>query len=58
MLDRQHSRIVIECDSCDATEESEKGEQFEPFWSRLKNEGWKAKRIGNDWVHGCPKCGI
>lgn len=52
MTDRCH---VVECDSCDDTVESERGEMWETFWPRAKREGWKAKMIGSEWVHGCPK---
>lgn len=46
---------VVECDSCDDVVESERGELWETFWPRAKREGWKAKAIGKEWVHACPK---
>jgi hypothetical protein len=58
MIDRQHNKIVIECDSCPETIESERGEEWDTFWSRAKRDGWKSKKIGDQWVHGCPKCGV
>jgi len=57
MMDRQHGRVVVECDSCDATIESEKGEEFEAFWKRAKDDGWAARKIAGEWLHGCPRCG-
>lgn len=57
MIDRQGNRIVVECDSCDETLASEEGETFTEFWNGAKRDGWKIRRIGADWVHGCPRCG-
>jgi ribosomal protein L37AE/L43A len=58
MIDRQGSKIVWECDSCDETFDSEEGEEFATAWARAKREGWKSKKIGTEWLHGCPKCGV
>lgn len=57
MIDRQHGRIVLECDSCDTAVESETGEDFEVFWQRAKRDGWTARTIADEWLHGCPDCG-
>lgn len=57
MIDRQGRHILIECDSCDTVEKSEDGAEFDDFWSGLRREGWRAKRIAKEWLHGCPKCG-
>lgn len=57
MMDRQHGRLVWECDTCgDATFEGEQGEEFNEAWRRAKADGWKAKKIGAAWVHSCPTC--
>ena len=58
MIDRQGDKIVWECDSCPETFESEQGEEFNVAWSRAKREGWRTKKIGDEWVHGCPGCGV
>jgi hypothetical protein len=58
MIDRQKDRIVVECDSCDETRASEDGETFTDFWNNAKRDGWKAKRIGADWLHACPQCEV
>lgn len=50
-----HGRPTIECDSCDETIEGTAGEMWDDFWSGAKRLGWKAKKIGAEWVHGCPK---
>lgn len=56
MIDRQHGRICIECDSCDSVMEGERGDEFAVVWARAKEDGWQARKFGNDWVHACPNC--
>lgn len=58
MIDRQGGKIIIECDSCDETVESEPRQEFKEFWNSAKRGGWRTKQIGDEWVHGCPKCGV
>jgi hypothetical protein len=58
MIDRQGGRILIECDSCVEVFEGEKGEEWKEIWQRAKDDGWRSKQIGSDWVHGCEKCGV
>lgn len=58
MIDRQHGKIIIECDSCNETIEGDKRQEFAEFWAGARREGWKTKKIANEWVHGCPKCGV
>lgn len=57
MIDRQHGKIIIECDSCEAVFDNESNE-WKDVWAMASREGWTAKKIGKDWVHGCPKCGV
>ena len=57
MIDRQHGVIVFECDSCDETFEIG-SDDFNDTWSAAKREGWRSKKIGEEWVHGCPRCGV
>lgn len=56
MIERHGGKIIIECDSCPETFDSEETE-FAVAWSEAKSKGWRTKRIGKDWVHGCPRCG-
>ena len=58
MKQYQRGCHVIECDSCNETIESEPGELWETFWPDAKRKGWKTKKIGAEWVHGCPKHGV
>ena len=53
--DFQGGRTIVECDSCNETVESERGEAWDAFWPRAKREGWKARQIAGEWVHGCPR---
>lgn len=47
---------VIECDrvGCSATFTISSCIDFNSGWTDAKKQGWRAKRIGVDWVHGCP----
>lgn len=58
MIDRQGGKIVWECDSCDATFEWDDPDDFQGGWNSAKRDGWRAKKIGDEWVHGCPRCGV
>lgn len=52
MIDHQGGKILIECDSCAEVFE---GENAEP---EAKREGWRTRKIADEWLHGCPKCGV
>lgn len=55
MIDRQHNRIVIECDACGNVHEG-KSTEWNEVWPEARREGWKAQMAGSDWVHICPEC--
>jgi hypothetical protein len=57
MHDVQHGQHVFECDCCDATFTAN-AEAFIDAWTEAKRDGWKNQKIGNDWIHGCPNCGV
>ncbi len=57
-IDRQGGKIIWECDSCDETFEWEDRDSFSEGWAAAKRDGWKTQKIGNEWVHGCPQCGV
>ena len=57
MLDRQHGNIVFECDGCGDTLETGT-RNFDEAKAQLDSEGWKVRKIGADWIHGCPSCGV
>lgn len=56
MIDRQHGKIVFECDSCNATFDGD-SDDFSEAWSAAKRDGWTTRKIANEWLHGCPDCG-
>ena len=58
MIDRQGGKVLIECDSCSEVYEGEPDEEFAMVWAEAKREGWSTRKIANEWLHGCGKCGI
>lgn len=57
MIDRQHGKIIIECDTCSDTFEGEVGDEFSVVWGAATREGWRSRKIAGEWLHGCPKPG-
>ena len=57
MIDRQHGKIVIECDSCDETFDAG-SDDFNETWNAAKRDGWRTRKTADEWLHGCPKCGV
>ena len=60
MIDRQGNKIVIECDCCDETFTGEDHAEWAEVWADARRDGWRAKKVGQDWVHtwGWGKCNI
>ena len=57
-IKRTHKWLKFECDDCDTSADFETDYiDFDTAWAQLKAEGWRAKKIGKDWVHGCPEHG-
>lgn len=57
MIDRQGNRILIECDMCDEVFEGQEDEPFAAVWGAAKRDGWKTRKVAEEWLHGCPSCG-
>jgi hypothetical protein len=57
MIDRQGGKILVECDSCPEVLDTETGD-FTEAREMMKREGWRVRKIANDWLHGCPSCGV
>jgi hypothetical protein len=55
MIDQQHGHIVIECDACDSVFEGESTD-WDVVRPDAKREGWKARKIADEWLHFCPGC--
>lgn len=57
-IDRQGAKIIFECDSCDETFEGHDHEEFADVWARAKGDGWSTRKIADEWLRGCPRCGV
>ena len=57
MIDRQHGKIIFECDSFSETFDAEVAD-FNEAWNAAKRDGWRSRKIANEWIHGCSKCGV
>lgn len=59
MLDRQHGKILFECDGCGEVLQTDTGD-FTAALALMKSDGWSNRRLGRgevaDWNHYCPKC--
>jgi hypothetical protein len=33
-------------------------ERFPEVWAAAKRDGWKTRKIAEEWLHGCPDCGV
>jgi len=49
------STFSVECDDCGENEEVEG--TFQDCLDFMKNNGWRTKKDGNDWLNYCPECG-
>jgi hypothetical protein len=54
-IDRQHGKIIMECDECTETKEGD-GIDFHVFIEEAKKEGWAVSKILQEWQHICPGC--
>jgi len=52
MIDRQAGTISFECDCCPEVFEAETGD-FTEAWSKAKAEGWRSKKVAEEWLHSC-----
>lgn len=57
MIDRQHGKVLFECDSCDQVLDTDT-DDFADACAIARREGWKTRKIADEWLHGCPKCGV
>lgn len=58
MIDHQHGRILIECDSCDEVFTGGQGVEWEETWPAAKRDGWRTRKIAEEWLHSCPNCKV
>jgi hypothetical protein len=55
MLTRIGGKIVFECDQCADTLDTEESD-FGDALGVMRDSGWKAVKIGQDWSHRCDAC--
>jgi hypothetical protein len=56
--DHQYGKLIFVCDTCEERIEFDPQDGFQTAWAQLKTEGWKTRKIRDEWVHGCPQCGV
>jgi hypothetical protein len=59
MIDRQHGKFLVECDSCDAVLDTGT-DDVGAARRRIEHEGWGVEFVGGrsvDILHACPTCG-
>lgn len=55
-IERERGRQYFSCDTPGCTEEFEfDPDDFTKDWARARMKGWESKKIGQDWVHACPR---
>jgi hypothetical protein len=58
MIDRQHGgKLIVECDSCGEVLDTET-KDFAECRTVMQREGWKVRKVGSEWIHGCEQCGV
>ena len=57
MIDREGKLIVVHCDSCPEVLKTETAD-FAEARAIMQREGWKVRKIADEWLHGCPDCGV
>jgi hypothetical protein len=55
MIQRIHGKVTFECDRCGEVLNTAEGD-FQDALQTLRESGWKAKKIGDDWTHICDEC--
>lgn len=54
-IHRDKGEITFECDGCDETLDT--AEEHWPHAQRkFRDDGWRAEKVGADWLHLCAGC--
>lgn len=54
MINRgKYGLIELACDACGEVRETKQTE-FMAAWPAAKEEGWRARKVANEWLHFCP----
>ena len=56
-IERQYGKIIFICDTCEESLET-KTDDWNEARAKMQAEGWRSKKYGVDWVHGCERCGV
>jgi hypothetical protein len=54
-IERDGQEQIVECDRVGCRETFLITGDFQSGWKEAAREGWRTRRIGEDWIHGCPK---
>lgn len=54
-IERRGGQIELSCDVCGTVRETGT-DDWETAWPTAKRDGWKAQKIGKDWLHSCEDC--
>lgn len=57
-IEQYGDTLRFACDSCGEFEEFHRDIEFKDAWAQLTRSGWRARKIGNEWVHACDRCKI
>ena len=55
MIVREKGEVGLECDECGDSFWSGCSD-FKEMIEDAKEEGWRIKKDGEDWIHTCPDC--
>lgn len=57
-IERRGGRVFITCDTCGVSYEGDTNRPFAEIWDEAKREGWRVRKIADEWIHGCaqPNC--
>ena len=55
MIDRCYGDYYVTCDAC-GKELDGVFSDFDEARDSMKTNGWRTRRIGDDWFHYCPEC--
>lgn len=54
-IERQGDIVSIICDTCGEEYRGAPREEFSDVWALAKRDGWRVRKIANEWMHGCSK---
>jgi len=55
MVHRIHGLVTFECDTCGQQLDTETRD-WNVALTQMRESGWSARKIGQDWIHACDEC--